>query len=331
MPDRLLDPLHRFPVFQTSSTEVLREKGEQVFGISKIEIRKSDGFNTRANFVQLQDIALAYASIDCDITLQYPEADFVRLQFGQSGSASTIAGGQSTEVHAMQACLTQVGLASTMLCYGENRRLTLRVNGGALDRMLFSLLGFKPKGALAFAPAMRLDDPKTRGLLQMLTFLAKQLDSTSAVLPPLVLHELEQAITVAVLCASNHNFSRHFEDQGRAPPSGAVLQAEEFIQANWDRPIRIDQLVAVTEVSARSLFKAFKQARGYSPIAFAKMVRLKQARQMLEGGNPDISVTGVAFKCGFGNLGHFAADYRRAFGELPSETLATQRPRRRFM
>ena len=331
MPDRQLDPLHRFPAFQTSSTEVLREKDEQVFGVSRIDLRKSDRFNTRANFVQLQDIALAYAAIDCDITLQYREADFVRVQFGQSGFASTIAGGESTEVNALQACVTSAGLTSTMVCSGENKRLTLRVKGGALDRMLVSLLGFKPKGALSFVPAMRLDDPKTRGLLQMVTFLAKQLDSTSTVLPPLVLHELEQAITVAVLCASRHSFSQHFEDQAKTPPSGAVVRAEEFIQANWNRAICIDELVAVTEVSARSLFKAFKRTRGYSPIAFAKMVRLKQARQMLESGNPDISVTGIAFKCGFGNLGHFAADYRRAFGELPSETLVAQRPRRRLM
>jgi transcriptional regulator GlxA family with amidase domain len=32
-------------------------------------------------------------------------------------------------------------------------------------------------------------------------------------------------------------------------------------------------------------------------------------------------VTGVAFACGFQNLGHFARDYRLRFGELPSETL----------
>jgi AraC-like DNA-binding protein len=42
-------------------------------------------------------------------------------------------------------------------------------------------------------------------------------------------------------------------------------------------------------------------------------------------------VTGIAFKCRFGNLGHFAADYRRAFGELPSDTLARHRSRRPMM
>ena len=33
------------------------------------------------------------------------------------------------------------------------------------------------------------------------------------------------------------------------------------------------------------------------------------------------SVTEVAYSCGFSNLGHFAKDYGRHFGELPSETL----------
>jgi transcriptional regulator GlxA family with amidase domain len=33
------------------------------------------------------------------------------------------------------------------------------------------------------------------------------------------------------------------------------------------------------------------------------------------------SVTSVAFDCGFTNLGHFAKDYGKCFGEPPSETL----------
>jgi transcriptional regulator GlxA family with amidase domain len=57
-------------------------------------------------------------------------------------------------------------------------------------------------------------------------------------------------------------------------------------------------------------------------MAFAKMVRLKHARRMLSSGDPEASVTLVAFACGFGNLGHFARDYRQTFGERPSATLA---------
>jgi hypothetical protein len=86
-----------------------------------------------------------------------------------------------TFITARQACVTLVGLAPSMVCGGDNRRLTLRVTASALDRTLFSLLGFRPKGSLAFTPAMALDQLKAQGLLEMLKFLARQLDSTSAV------------------------------------------------------------------------------------------------------------------------------------------------------
>jgi len=50
---------------------------------------------------------------------------------------------------------------------------------------------------------------------------------------------------------------------------------------------------------------------------FVKQVRLRHGREMLNNPNSATSVTGVAFDCGFGNLGHFANDYQRAFGETP--------------
>jgi transcriptional regulator GlxA family with amidase domain len=42
---------------------------------------------------------------------------------------------------------------------------------------------------------------------------------------------------------------------------------------------------------------------------------------MLMVSDKTTSVTNVAFDCGFTNLGHFAKDYDKCFGELPSETL----------
>jgi AraC-like DNA-binding protein len=54
---------------------------------------------------------------------------------------------------------------------------------------------------------------------------------------------------------------------------------------------------------------------------FVKDTKLQKVRERLVAPEPDTTVTGVSLECGFNNLGHFAKDYRKKFGELPSETL----------
>ncbi|MBN9040177.1 MAG: hypothetical protein BGP05_20240 [Rhizobiales bacterium 62-47] len=89
----------------------------------------------------------------------------------------------------------------------------------------------------------------------------------------------------------------------------------------------IEALALVAGGSARALFHAFHTSRGYSPMDFAKRIRLQKAKEMLSRPNASTSVTSVAFTCGFSNLGHFAVYYHKAFGEPPSATL--RRARRR--
>ena len=58
---------------------------------------------------------------------------------------------------------------------------------------------------------------------------------------------------------------------------------------------------------------------------FARRLRLEHARRMLEQPSPATTVTDVAFACGFGDLGRFARDFQRMFGERPSALLARRR------
>jgi transcriptional regulator GlxA family with amidase domain len=103
--------------------------------------------------------------------------------------------------------------------------------------------------------------------------------------------------------------------------SWQVRRAEAYIEMHWNESITITRLARATAASARSIFYHFKSSRGQSPMSFVKQVRLKHAREMLESGSINRSVTEIAIDCGFGNLGHFASDYFKRFGERPSETL----------
>jgi transcriptional regulator GlxA family with amidase domain len=107
----------------------------------------------------------------------------------------------------------------------------------------------------------------------------------------------------------------------RSPTTWQARRAEQYIETHWNEPITIASLARATAASARSIFYHFKTSRGQSPMSFLKQVRLEHARNMLEHSGVTRSVTQIAVECGFGNLGHFAGDYLKRFGERPSETL----------
>jgi transcriptional regulator GlxA family with amidase domain len=132
-------------------------------------------------------------------------------------------------------------------------------------------------------------------------------------------------VQIAFLYASRHAFSHLLQNQESMPAPWVVRRIEEFIEAHWREPITIDRLAAEAGVSARAIFRAFERSRGYSPMAFAKTIRLKRAREVLMSGDPGVNVTTTAFKSNFASPSRFAKDYRDVFGELPSETLSRTR------
>jgi len=325
--DSPTDPLRRFPIFRTTDPDEFRDSLLSLYGASGVEVCGSDSFRAWANYVQLENIALGFAGCSTDIALHFPEMEYVRYQVAVAGSAATTIGGKTTEVDGEHACTTSLGRSMTVRCEAGHERLTLRIKTEALEQKLAALIGAKLRDKLEFVPCVNLADPKIEGLLRLTNFLAGQLNSTTEQLPPVVVRELEQAIIVQFLIANQHRYSGLLEEDARDGTPTIVRLAEEFIEANWNEPITIDTLAAITNVSARTLFRSFRRARNYSPMDFARMTRLRRARDFLSKPQDNTSVMGVAFACGFGSVGHFAGDYRKTFGELPSETLARSRKR----
>jgi transcriptional regulator, AraC family len=62
-----------------------------------------------------------------------------------------------------------------------------------------------------------------------------------------------------------------------------------------------------------------------TPKLFIKQSKLKSLREELVSGKAVRNVTEVALDYGFTHLGRFSSDYRKMFGELPSETLRRKR------
>jgi len=99
---------------------------------------------------------------------------------------------------------------------------------------------------------------------------------------------------------------------------------EQWIEANLDESIDLARLAQAAGVGTRALAKTTQAARGLTPMELVLSRRLEMARRLLSGHDAR-SIAHIASDCGFTHLGRFAAAYRTAYGELPSETMARHR------
>jgi AraC-like DNA-binding protein len=313
-------PLHRYPLLRSGGMEPLRNSvSPEAPGF---DLGGHPGeFTAAGNFIRLNNIALAYLSYDAASRIRCGGINAVRQQFCITGSATASFGSQRCRIDADRPCLIPAQDEAVYDFDDNFSQIVLYVDTAALRGALSAVIGVPVSQNLIFETPTDPGKPELRRLRQLVEFLVSELDRDDTALSTPVLAELERSVLVSFLHANTHNFSRLLERDARRVTPWQVRRAEEFIKANWPQPLTLQMIAKATGVSARSLFKAFHEARGCSPTEYVKRVRLKRARQMLTSPTQRTSVTAVAVACGFDNPGHFAGNYRLAFGELPSQTL----------
>jgi len=105
------------------------------------------------------------------------------------------------------------------------------------------------------------------------------------------------------------------------PAHAVVERIEAYARSHLSASVPISELCRIAGLSERGLRNAFYRVRGMSPKRSLRADRLRGARRALAGGNGPRTVTGVATRYGFYELGRFAAVYKESFGEAPSQTL----------
>lgn len=107
-----------------------------------------------------------------------------------------------------------------------------------------------------------------------------------------------------------------------------VERAEAYLRSDAGRRLPLAKVCRLLGLSERGLRNAFYDVRGMSPQRYMRAQRLEKVRRELSRNTGrSTTVTGVATRYGFYELGRFAATYRHAFGEAPSETLRASAPK----
>ena len=103
-----------------------------------------------------------------------------------------------------------------------------------------------------------------------------------------------------------------------------VRRALDAMRANLGRDWNVGDLATAAGVSSRTLQRQFKMFLGKAPGAALRDIRFDGARRELLQSSTDAKVMDIALRCGFAHCGRFSIEYRRRYGETPSQTLKRQ-------
>ena len=94
-----------------------------------------------------------------------------------------------------------------------------------------------------------------------------------------------------------------------------VLKAREYIHANAERPLSLQEIGLASHLSVNHLLRCFKQAFGTSPHAYLTGLKIARAQSLLK--TTALSVSGIAQAVGFSSLGSFSLLFKQHCGQSP--------------
>lgn len=107
------------------------------------------------------------------------------------------------------------------------------------------------------------------------------------------------------------------EERRRGQMSGWLLRrAIDFIEANCQRNIRLQELADLTGLSQSYFCRAFKASTGMPPHQWQMRARVERSKQLLLSA--DVSLTEIAMGAGFADQAHFTRVFRRMVGTTPA-------------
>ena len=282
--------------------------------------RPGTSLATRLAHVRMQDVSVNVLRYGAAVTVSSGEAplDDYLLTLPVAGAGEFRYG-----------AATAVGTAERGVLIGPHRdfefafdeafdQVIVRLDRARVEAVAAALTG--EVGPVEFDVPLADDVSRLDGLLESAVGLV---DSAVTQGRPQLLWQVEQLVIETLLLAQPNN--RTLRDPDASPASPRVRQAMGYMIEHLADPVTVTEVAAECRMSVRTLQAAFRREAGTTPLQWLRSQRLERAHALLLSGAPGLSVTDVAYRCGFFHLGEFGAAFRARYGTKPSALLAARR------
>jgi AraC-like DNA-binding protein len=311
-------------------TEYVREASAMIaraLAPTRITLDRNDSSRFAASMygVRLRNVSMLYLDLTVAATVEIPEAGrYFAVHMPMSGRAECSYDGHEFEANTIRALVTSPGKPLTMRLDDTSPQLLVRIEEGALIEYLVRLRGRRLEGPLVFHPEFDLSTEAAMRWHTAVQLLHTEVyHSGSLVQRGLGIGGIEELLMNSLLHLQPSNYHADFVRPAEHASLRVVRDAIEYIDAHLAEPLTMKSIADNVHMSVRSVQQGFRTELGVTPIAYVRERRLERVHDELADALPSdgVTVTGTATRWGFTHLGSFAAEYRKRWGETPSETL----------
>jgi AraC-like DNA-binding protein len=270
---------------------------------------------------RLGPLELIYENIDRSVMRHRDACDrklrmfVVRLQTGPTHYVNGYA------APPLSICLEPTDLPSAAICRGGLEAITIEVDEQALRERLHATSpgrslpssGCSQTNVLVAPELAQRLIAKSTAIIEFVRTVAGCAET------PLALSYIQTMLDLLLECVTLED-AQPSRRSGAYFPALTVQRAHDYALTRLAAPITVLELCKGLRVSRRTLQRSFREVTGMSPARYLLQLRLNRVHRDLLEQPGCVSVQDVATRWGFLHLSRFAQFYRRAFGELPSQT-----------
>lgn len=315
-------------IFYTESVREAAKLMGQALSPSTLNVAPEyvDGFAAAMHGVRLRNVSMLYFDLHVPATIDIPcLGRYFAVHMPTNGAAMATHGDQAFEANSTRALVTSPGQALTMRLDLDAPQLVIRIEEPAMATYLTRLLGRRLQHPLAFEPEFDLTtEAAMRWHAAVQLIHTEVFHAGSLVQGGHGIGAIEDLVMSSLLHLQPNNYHADFTQPMRPGKRDAVVQAAiKYLDDHLAERITMDSVAHAVHMSVRAVQQGFHEQLGMSPMTYLRERRLERVHAELMDATPadGITVTAVAERWGFHHLGSFGGEYRKRWGESPSQTL----------
>ncbi|XEC94661.1 AraC family transcriptional regulator [Paenibacillus tarimensis] len=126
--------------------------------------------------------------------------------------------------------------------------------------------------------------------------------------------DLRCTLAVAAVMLYQSESQRERSGAGKHP---SLIKTKEEIHTNYAKPLNLEQLAEMSNVSSEYLIRLFRHSEGVTPMRYLWQVRVNHALELLS--NTGFTLGEIADETGFKSVYHLSRMIKKVTGQTPTE------------